>query len=300
MTYKTVLMLAILLMAMTQVTAIAGDYLLAPDDVIEINVWREPDLSRKQIQVSTEGNIVVPYLNLPIKAAGLTPQALAQKIGEEYVKAEILVNPRIDVTLMIKHKMQVWVFGQVQRPGVIPFLEGDNVASAIAEAGSYTPDARLEMAQITHRGADKPMVVDLKKLYRDGDQSQNYQLQEGDVIYVPEDTFNRYYVIGEVQRQGMYSLKENTTVLSAVYQAGGQTERASMKSVMLIRGDMQHPEKRVVNLTKMTQGDLSQDVRLEAGDVVYVPETSKPDWRKISELLNVVTSIGVIRRYGIF
>jgi polysaccharide export outer membrane protein len=298
MLYRAALVLVVLLFAL--VLPASADYLLAPDDVIEINVWREPELSRKQIQISIDGNIIVPYLNLPIKAAGLTTEQLTRRICDEYVRAEILTNPRIDVNLVNKHRMMVWVFGQVQRPGAIPFKEGDSVTSAVAEAGSYTTDAMLEVAQLTRRGADKPTIVDLKKLYHDGDLTQNYGLQEGDVIYIPEDTFNRYYVIGEVQRQGMYALRDNTTVLSAVYQAGGQTERASMKNVMLIRGDMQHPEKRVVNLAKMTEGDLSQDVRLEAGDVVYVPETSKPDWSKISQLLNVVTSLGVIRRYGIF
>jgi polysaccharide export outer membrane protein len=277
-----------------------ADYVLAPDDVIEINVWREPDLSRKQIQINADGNITVPYLNEVICAKGLTQQKLAEKLCQEYKKAEILLDPKIDVNVVIRHKLSARVLGQVQRPGMVNFKEGDTIMDALAEAGSYTPEARLEAATLTHRNADKPVPIDLKKLYKDGDLSQNYILQDGDVLYLPEDTFNRYYVVGEVMRQGMYVLKDNTSVLGAVMNAGGATERGSMKNVMLVRGDIKNPEKQTIDLNKLKNGDLSQDVKLEPGDVVYVPETSKPDWNKISQILNAISSIGVIRRYGIF
>ncbi|MEN6371663.1 MAG: SLBB domain-containing protein [Armatimonadota bacterium] len=278
----------------------ASDYILAPDDVIEMNVWRETELSKRQFRINAEGNITVPYLNYVIKAAGLTQQQLAQLLTDEYEKAEILVNPKIDVNVIIRHTMAVMVLGQVNRPGKVEFKEGDTITSAIAQAGSYTDAARLESAVLTRRGSDKTIPIDLRKLYHDGDLSQNYQLQEDDVIYVPEDTFNRFYVLGEVTRPGLYMLKDNASVLSAVSQAGGPTERGSMKGVMLVRGDINNPEKRSVDLNKMIKGDLSQDVKLEAGDVVYVPETNKPDWGKISQILNALASIGSIKRYGIF
>ncbi|MBI2841777.1 MAG: SLBB domain-containing protein [Armatimonadetes bacterium] len=294
-------MLAILIASVSISLAVAeGDYRLAADDVIEMNVWREPDLSKKQIQITSEGNITVPYLNTVIEAAGLTQQELCQRIAEEYVKAEILIDPKVEINLIIRHKMTVWVLGQVQRPGVVNFKEGDAVSNAIAEAGSYTAEARLESAQLTRRGSDRPVTLDLHKLYFDGDLSQNYELQEGDVIYIPEDTYNRYYVMGEVMRPGLYFLRDNASVLSAVNQAGGATPRGSLKGTMLIRGDIKNPEKRSVNLKKLIDGDISQDVKLEAGDIVYVPETSKPDWGKISQVLSALTSLGYIRRFGLF
>jgi polysaccharide export outer membrane protein len=280
----------------------AADYRLAPDDVIEMNIWQEPDLSKKQIQINSEGNITVPYINNVIKAAGLTQQELTQTITDEYVKAGILVGePKVDINVIARHRMTVWVLGQVQKPGVVDFKEGDTITNAIAQAGSYTPDARLEAAVLTHRASDKQIVLDLRKLYRDGDLSQNYQLQEGDVIYLPEDTYNRYYVLGEVMRPGLYSLKENASVLSAIGMAGGPTPRGTLKSTVLVRGDINHPEKRTVDMTKLVKGgDVSQDVRLQPGDVVYVPESSKVDWGKISQVLSTLVSVGYIRRYGIF
>jgi len=282
--------------------AAADDYRLAPDDVIEMNIWGETDLSKQQLQITTEGNITLPFLNKMIKAAGLTQTELAQKIAEEYEAAGILVEPKVQINLPPggKHPMQVWVLGQVQRPGVVVFREGDTLTSAIAQAGSYTADARLEAATLTHRGAEKQITIDLRRLYNDGDLSQDYKLQEGDVIFVPEDTYNRYYVLGEVYKPGLYYLKENASVLSAISLAGGPTERGSLKATTLIRGDVNNPEKRTVDIGKALKGDLSQDVKLQAGDVVYVPETNKPDWGKISQILSVLTSVGYIRRFGIF
>jgi len=300
MPFRTAIVLVLLMLASLGLPAAAGDYVLAPDDVIEVNVWREPELSRKQIQINSEGNITVPYINHIIKASGLTQQELAELLADEYEKAEILVNPKIDVNLIKKHPMTVWVLGQVQRPGIVEFKEGDTITSAIAQAGSYTAEARLEAAVLTRRGSDKTIPIDLKKLYKDGALSQNYKLEEGDVLYLPEDTFNKYYVLGEVLRPGLYILRDNTSVLSAVSQAGGPTERGSMKGVMLVRGDINNPEKRTIDLSKMVKGDLSQDVQIEPGDVVYVPETNKPDWGKISQILNALMSIGTIRRYGLF
>jgi len=153
--------------------AIKGDYVLAPDDVIEINIWGEPDLSKRQIQINKEGNITVPFVNSIIKAAGLTQQELAFKIADEYTNADILIDPKVDVNVVVRHRMKVWVSGQVQKPGVVFFQEGDTIASAIAEAGSYTPQARLEAAELTRRGIEKPIPIDLKKLYMNGDLTQN-------------------------------------------------------------------------------------------------------------------------------
>jgi polysaccharide biosynthesis/export protein len=282
------------------VFAVSGDYVLHADDVIQMSVWGEKDLSGRQFQITTEGYITVPYLNDLIKAAGLTQQELATKIAQEYKQAEILVDPKVDIALISRHEMLVMVLGQVQRPGAWPFKEGNTITSVIAQAGSFTAEGRLESATLTRKGSDKQIPVDLRKLYRDGDLSQNIPLEEGDVIYIPEDTFNRFYVLGEVRQPGLFFLKDNTTALSAVSQAQGGTERASLKNVMIIRGDINNPQKLTVNLNDLAKGKVTADIKLQANDVVYVPETNKPDWNKVSQVVNAITSIGLIRRYGIF
>ena len=154
MRYLSPMFIILLVIAAVRLPA-AGDYVLCPDDVIEMNIWGEPDLSNKQMQVNSEGNITVPFVNTIIKASGLTQRDLAFNLADEYIKADILIDPKIEVNVVIRHRLMVWVLGQVQRPGVVNFKEGDTITSAIAEAGSYTPDARLESAQLTRKGSDK-------------------------------------------------------------------------------------------------------------------------------------------------
>lgn len=276
----------------------ADDYRLAPDDVLEMNIWQEPDLSRKQMLVNSEGNITVPYLNHVIHVAGMTQHDVVTTLHDEYKAAEILLDPKIDINIVSRHHLMVWILGQVQRPGAVEFKQGDTITSAISQAGSPTESARLESATLTHKSSDRQIPLDLRKILRDGDLSQNYELQEGDVIYIPEDTFNKFYVLGEVRQPGMYKLKDDASVLSAVMTAGGQTERGSLKGTVLVRGDLKNPERRTIDLAKIRSGDISQDVKLAAGDVVIVPETSKPDWNKISQILNTIISVGYLRRTG--
>ena len=296
MRYITAVTLMMLALVAISLPANAVDYRLAPDDVFEMNIWQEPDLSKKTFQIASDGNITVPYLNGVIHAEGLTTRELATMIHDEYVKAKILKDPRVDINLINRHKLLVWVLGQVQRPGAVEFKQGDTITTAISQAGSTNPDAYLENATLTHKGSDKQIPLDLHKILLDGDLSQNYALQEGDVIYIPEDTINKFYVLGEVRQPGMYRLKQNASVLSAVMTAGGETDRGSLKGTVLVRGDIKNPERRVIDLGKIKKGDISQDIKLEAGDVVIVPETSKPNWAKISQILNTVVTVGYLRR----
>lgn len=277
------------------------DYRLAAEDVIQIDVWGEPEMSRIQVQVTPDGKITVPFIG-SINAEGKTQQELIDEIAQAYVDADILVSPKISIRLMVMHRPKVYVLGKVNRPGIVEFKEGDTVMEAIAQAGSYREDALLTRATLTKRDSSIPPIeIDLKALFLDGDLSQNRKLEDGDTIHIPEDTVNKYYVLGEVMRPSMYVLRDNTTVLSAVLTAGGPTPRGRMKHTMLIRGSAENPEKIPVNIAKLVDtGDVSEDIELKPGDVVYVPETSSPDWSKISSFLNALISVGYLRRYGIF
>jgi len=281
-------------------SAAPTDYRIAPEDVLQIDVWGEPDLEKIQVQVTPDGKIHVPYIG-PMHVQGKTQQQVANDIAEAFVKEELLVSPKVNITLLSMHRPTVRVLGQVGRPGLVEFKEGDTIMEAIAQAGSYTADAYLEKATLTRKDSTEPIPVDLKALFYKGDMSQNLKLEKGDTIYIPEDTVNKYYVLGEVMRPGLFQLRENVTVLSAVMAAGGPTPRGKMKGTMLIRGDIKNPQKVPVNLAELIdKGDVKQDIPLEPGDVVYVPESNKPDWNKVSTFLSALISVGYLRRYGLF
>jgi len=278
-----------------------SDYRLAEEDVLRMDVWGEPQLTNMQMQITPGGMINVPYIG-EMKAAGLTQFDLTTNIAKAFVDKQILIDPSIQITLLTMHRPTVRVWGAVQRPGEIYFKEGDKLMDAVAGAGSYISDtAWLEKATLTRKESKQPINIDLKKMV-DGDLSQNFELQKGDTIYIPtEDYENKFYVMGQVMRPGIYDLKDNTTVLSAVNLAGGPTERGVLRSTVIVRGDPKNPQRVDCDLTRLLdKADLTQDVILQPGDVVMVPESKKPNWNKISQVLNSLLSLSYLRRYGLF
>ncbi len=221
-------------------TVADADYRIAEEDVLRMDVWGEPQLSNMQIPVPPGGKISVPYLG-DMQAAGLTQAELAQQISKKLADAEIVYDARVQISVYVLHQPQVYVFGAVQRPSSFPFKTGATVLDAIALAGSYSDDAMLEAASITHKDSDQSVPLNLKKLF-ENDLTQNYELQNGDKIYIPhEDYNNKIFVLGQVNRPGVYSLKDNTTVLSAISLASGQTPDGSVRNTVVVRGDPSHP-----------------------------------------------------------
>ena len=272
------------------VPATGADYTMVAEDILIMNVFGEPQLSQLRLVVGPDGNVTVPVVGV-IKAEGLTPDQLGQEIAKGLKEKKWLKDPQVQMLLIEVHRPKVSVTGNLNRPGAYDFKDGDTVTQAIASAGSYMESAALDKATLT-RKTGEVVNIDLYKLYFKGDMTQNLTLRNGDTIYVPEDTVRKIYVLGEVQRPGQYPLKENMTALSAVSLAGGPIQdRGKLKGTMVIRGDPAKPERIAVNITKMIgTGDLSQDVALKPGDVVYVPKSSKPSLRDVADILSVLSS----------
>jgi len=278
---------------------VGANYRLTEEDVLRVEVYNEQQLSNPQVQITPDGKINIAYIG-EVQAAGLTQAELAQSIAKKLEEAGILANAKIQITVLAVHRPTCRVGGAVRRPGEVTFKDGDTIMDAIAQAGSYEENAWLENAVLTRKGTSIP--INLRKLYNEGDLSQNYELQKGDIIYIPPMTYeNQIYVLGYVMRPGIYPYKENTTALAAISLAGGPNERGSVRGTRVARGDPAKPQLITCNLAKvLDSGDITQDVVLKPGDVVYVPETKKPDWRRISEILSTLINIGYVRRYGMF
>ena len=277
--------------------SIPEDYLIQSEDVIRMSVLGEPELAGDQV-VDPRGDINIPLIG-SVHAAGLTRTQLIDKITQGLTK--YLVEPEVQLTLVQFRKPKVYVMGMVNRPGMVEFRPGDKVLEAIALAGSYNNVAYLEGATLTHKGDDKGIPLDLHKLLLENDLSQNYELQDGDTIYVPENIKNRYYVLGDVGRPGRFDLKDNVTVMDAITNAGGMGPRANARGVYIIRGDMRKPQKIKVDVTRyLKSADVTQNIALLAGDVVYVPNSGKMDWTKIQGIIStVVNSSYLLRIWGL-
>ncbi len=275
-------------------------YEVQPEDVLRISVWGEPQMSNLDMPVTPDGKINIPYLGT-MKVEGYTQAEIAKGISVALAQADIIYDAKVQVTVIQMHERLVYVVGEVNRPGGMPFKDGDTIADAIAVAGSYTQNAWLEEVKYTPKDSDVSYPVNVKKIL-EGDTTYNYKLNVGDRLYVPpRDYQEKFYVMGQVMRPNIYDLRDDTTVLTAINLAGGPTPRGSMRGTVVVRGEPGSQERIPVDMTAMLdKGDLTKNIVLESGDIVFVPETNSPDWSKISQLLSVVTSIGYIRRYGVF
>jgi len=290
--------LVMLLVAMSAIALAADDYRIQRDDVLQITVVEDPNLSRETV-VAQDGTINLPVVGT-ITVRGMTTGEVAEKIRTALIEAQYLRDPHVSISLKVINRPRVAVLGMVLRPGTYEFKEGETVMHAISMAGSFDPDrARLQDAVLRRKRADgteETIPLDLEKLFFKGDMSQNYRLQPDDVIFIPEDVVNRVYVLGKVVRPGLYPWKSSTTVLEAINRAGGQQEKGTLSRVYIIRPNPNAPDKpqRIeVNLLKLIdKGDTSQDIALQPGDTVYVPEVKKPDWNQI---YSIVATIALTR-----
>jgi polysaccharide export outer membrane protein len=112
------------------------------------------------------------------------------------------------------------------------------------------------------------------ELINDPQQSESIVVTGGDTVYVPPLEFNKVYVLGEVKNPRIVTIKGKLTLIDAITEAGGFTRDAVRKSVMVVRGELGSQTGIRVNAKELLkEGDLSQNIDLEAGDIVFVPKT---------------------------
>lgn len=166
--------------------ALAQNYQLSPGDVLEISVWGYgedyKDLNIKEIAVRPDGMIAFPLVG-EVQAANLTPGELSQTITRllsKYVK-----NPTVTANIMKYRTIRVYVLGEVTKPGMYELEKQHNLLDAVGVAGGYTKyAAKKKVFVINKNQIDKPRQANLLRLMEKGDMSQNYELADGDVVYL--------------------------------------------------------------------------------------------------------------------
>ncbi len=160
----------------------AQDYLLGPRDVITISAWGFDELELNDLVVRDDGKIAFPLVG-EIEAKGLSPSELSQKITlglDGYVN-----DPKVTVNVTKFRTNRVYVFGEVNRPGLYELERSHRLLDAIGIAGGYTKDAAKSKVFIIHQeSVDKPVQADLLKLLKKGDTTQNYVLKDGDTVFL--------------------------------------------------------------------------------------------------------------------
>ncbi|MCW9014614.1 MAG: polysaccharide biosynthesis/export family protein [Gammaproteobacteria bacterium] len=168
-----------------------SEYLIGVDDQLEVNVWRNPELS-VAMPVRPDGKISVPLIG-DIQAGGRTPVAVANEIQKElsiYVR-----NPNVTVILTelrnFEYISRIRVTGAVQTPTSFSYRQGMTVLDAVLEAGGVTEFAAPNRAKLYRQGKKETEVYDIQLggILNQGELSTNFRLKPGDIITVPERFF---------------------------------------------------------------------------------------------------------------
>jgi polysaccharide export outer membrane protein len=160
-----------------------ADYKIGPQDVLRIDVWKEPDISRT-IPVRPDGKVSLPLLN-DVQAAGLTAMQLAGSLRESLSK--YLTSPQVTVTVTEINSRRVYITGEVTRAGALPLLPNMTVLQALSSAGGFTQFAKLKNIYVlrTENGKQVKYPFNYKEVVKGNLAEQNILLQPGDVIVVP-------------------------------------------------------------------------------------------------------------------
>jgi polysaccharide export outer membrane protein len=163
--------------------AAEAEYKIGPQDVVRIDVWKEPEISRT-IPVRPDGKISLPLLN-DVQASGLTAMELAGAIREGLSK--YLTSPQVTVTVTETNSRRVYVTGEVNRPGAMPLLPNMTLLQAVTAAGGFTQFAKLKGIYVlrNENGKQVKYPFDYKQVIKGNHPEQNIPLLPGDVIVVP-------------------------------------------------------------------------------------------------------------------
>lgn len=245
------------------------DYLLGPEDVIEIIVWGHEDMYRLA-PISLTGVISYPLIG-DIQVAGKSTKQVESELAKKLADG-FIVNPQVNVTVKQFKSQKVFLTGEVQKPGIYPLTKENSLLSILTEAGGATKEAgddliiirpktpTLHMLTFEEAKANQEVIIKLKlQNVLAGDPQHNVTIRNGDTIIVPRMPV--FYILGEVKNPGQYRLEIGTTVLTAITIGGGYTPKASTSRVEITREEGGKKVKKKVDM----------DALVQPGDTIEVP-----------------------------
>jgi len=285
-------------------------YKIGPEDVLEISLWEGIEEKKYEVQVRPDGMISFTFLQ-DIYISGLTvselDDLLTRRLGR-YIR-----QPRVAVRVKEYNSKLVSLLGAIATtggtivgpetprgartgPGNYALNGKTTVLQLLARAGGPTEKANLREVTV-RRKTGKANMINLNKTITQGDLTQNPVIDNEDTVVVPvigEDKRNRVFVFGEVNNPGVIPTAGELTVVEALAMAGGFKQRAVLGDARILRGDMTRPEVIACDIDRiLNKGDMSQNVKLRNGDMLYVPKNAigrvSDFLREIAPILGFIT-----------
>jgi polysaccharide biosynthesis/export protein len=289
-----------------------GDYLIGPEDLLEISVLEAPDFNRV-VRVSDDGAVSLALLG-SVQAAGLTPREL-QRVLEDRLRQTYMKEPQVSVFVQEMKSHPVSVFGAVEKPGVYQIRNAKTLIEILSMAQGLATDAGDSVVVVRHPGdptnvtyaalidtrsatsSDAPPTqaasksgpallttssdsieegihISLKELLDSSDPSTNVMVYPGDTVKVSRAGI--VYVVGQVRKPGGFLLKtnENISVLQAIALAEGLAPNAKGSEARIFQpATTGTPKETPINLDKILAGK-APSVFLKPNDVLFVPNSA--------------------------
>ena len=267
-----------------------GDYLIGSGDLLGIEVFDVPELSR-DVRVNETGYFSLPLMPSKVRASGLTPFQLQDKLAELLQTNGLVSTPQVSVSVKEQHSQPITVIGAVKTPMVIQALRRTTLLQALSQAGGIGDDAGGTVI-VTRTGTDisdsgvpddpatprapQTFTINLSDILDSGDSRFNIPLVGGDVVSVPRAGI--IYVVGAVTRPGGFLLQndfDHMTMLKMLSLAGGTTNTAKTKNAVILRKNPATGQRDQVpvDLSKVMHLK-TQDVQMQANDILFVPDSS--------------------------
>jgi len=272
------------------------EYELGPGDEISLDFPGRPELSGKKV-VGPDGRITLSLVG-PIHVADKTRAEVAKEV------ADALSAYYKDITLTVNvdryGSNRIVIIGSVQHPGVLYFDTTPTLLDVIARGGllaspsggassASSPRDGIPEHCAIYRGNDEVVWVDLRELLQSGSSMADLRLRRNDIVFVPAQQEVFVSVLGSVTHPGAITLTSESTLASVLAQAGGLAESASGK-IQVIQPSTGKTS--TVSFKSILKDSF--EVRLHAGDVVYVPASGFYKATYVIQRLSPIASIGAV------
>lgn len=159
------------------------DYIIGPDDELNVSIWREPDISRS-VPVRPDGKISLPLVN-DVQAVGLTPMQLGAEITTRLKK--FIADPQVTIIVTRINSQRIFILGEVPRAGAYPMLPKMTILEALSSAGGVTAFAKQSKIHVLRieDGKQVSLPFNYKEVLHGQHPEQNIELKPGDTIVVP-------------------------------------------------------------------------------------------------------------------
>ena len=226
-------------------------YVLGRDDVVEVGLLGRTDFSGRT-RVQADGSIQLPFIG-KVQVADRTSAEVSELVRKALQAGGYFADPIVTVEIVGYASRYVTVLGAVGQPGLVPINRPYRVSEILARVGGVRDNAADYLSVRSTDGGERRLLIrDLAT----GDLGQDPYVRPGDKIFSP--VAETFYIYGQVNSPGAYTLLSDSTVRMAIAKAGGLTESGSDKKVNVSRAG------------KKVKVDLG--AKIEPGDVLQVGE----------------------------